>query len=131
MPDIRQVIELQDNAVQCFANAVMESWDHLVANFEIAEFDGVPTRNTIAIAFSYENGQWRRISFIAPYDCCNYLAQLSKAMAKEGGITWGSCTLEVDSTDRYRYSFSYEPPKRLNGVFDDEALLTNYVPHPL
>ena len=131
MSDMRRVIELQNNAVQCIAQAVGEKWDALVLNFEFTELDGVPTRNTIAIAFSNENGHWRRNSFIAPHECGDLLFQLSKAMAKEGGTTWRSCTLEVESSGKYKFSFSHEPPKRLNGIFDDESLLKNYIPHAL
>lgn len=131
MADVRHIIDLQNNAVRCFANAVNENWDHLVVSFETAELDGVPTQNTIALAFAKENGKWRRISVIAPYECCNALVELSKAMKKDGDKTWGSCTLEIDSSGNYRYSFSYEIPKRLNGVFDDASLLKQYTPQPL
>jgi hypothetical protein len=28
----------------------------------------------------------------------------------------------VDQQGKFRFSFSYDPPKRINGVFDDEVM---------
>lgn len=131
MPDFLRITELQDKAVYCFAQAVKEEWHHLVVSFEIEDIDGESTQDTLALSFRDEEGQWKRSSFSAPRECCKLLADLSVAMTNEEGRTWGSCTLQVDSSGKYRYSFSHEPPKRLNGVFDDEALLKNYVPQPI
>jgi hypothetical protein len=130
LQDKQRLIELQNKIVHCLASAVQERWDFLVVNFEREEIDGERTQDTLAIAFSQASGNWKRISVVAPYKCCGLLIQLSELMAMDGGSTWGSCTLEVDSKGEYRYSFCYEAPKRLNGIMDDEALLKTYAPQP-
>jgi hypothetical protein len=28
----------------------------------------------------------------------------------------------VDRPGRFRFSFSYDPPKRINGIFDDDSM---------
>jgi hypothetical protein len=129
MTDRQQLIDLQGDIVQCLANAVNEPWDFFVVNFEREETNGEKVQDTIAVAFSKQTTSWKRISFIAPYNCCCLLLRLYELM-NESGDAWASCTLEVDATGRYRFSFSYEAPKRLNGNFDDEALLKTYIPQP-
>lgn len=126
----QELIDLQNNIVHCLAKAVNQRWDYFVVNFEREEIDGERTQDCLAISFVKEKGGWKRSSFIAPYDCCSLLFRLSELMSAAGGETWGSCTLEVDSSGKYRFSYSYEPPKRLTGNFDDGALLKAYTPQP-
>jgi hypothetical protein len=126
----QQLIDLQNRIVHGMAEAVSEPWDFFVVNYEREEIDGERTQDTLAISFANEKGTWKRSSFEPPYDCCCLLSRLSELMSSKGGETWGSCTLEVDSSGKYRFSYSYEPPKRLNGILDDESLLKGYTPRP-
>lgn len=127
MSDRQKLIDMQGDIVQCFANAVNEPWDYLLVNFERQETNGEKVQDTLAVAFSKQDISWKHISFIAPYNCCRQLLRLYELM-NESGDGWASCTLEVDATGRYRFSYSNEAPRRLNGNFDDEALFTAYVP---
>jgi hypothetical protein len=131
MADVNSLVDLQNSAVLCLANAAAGGWDRLVVNFEIAELDEGSTRNAIALRFCKQGPGWRRDSFIVPHECCNLLAQLFETMVGNGGRPWGSCTVEIDPSGQYKYTFSYEPPKRLNDVFDDDATFKKYVPRPL
>lgn len=124
----QDLISLQNSIVHCLANAVNKPWDFFVVNFEREEIDGDQTQDTLAIAFQHEKDVWQRSSFIAPYDCCRLILRLSELMASDGGDPWGSCTLEVHSSGKFRFSFSYEPPKRLNGDLGEDAMLKGYTP---
>jgi hypothetical protein len=131
MQDTQVLIDLQNRIVRCFANSMEQSWDFLVINFERVDVDGERRENALALAFLKENETWRRISIIAQYDCRMLLVELYELMAKEGAANWSTCMLEIDSSGKYRFSFGYNPPKRLNRVLDDESLLKGYVPKPL
>lgn len=39
---------------------------------------------------------------------------------RTGGTRWGTCDLVVDQPGKF--SFSYDPPKRINGMFDDDSM---------
>jgi hypothetical protein len=43
-------------------------------------------------------------------------------MRRTGGTRWGTCDLVVDQPGEFRFSFSYDPPKRINGIFDDDSM---------
>lgn len=126
-----KIIEAQDRVVLCLTNSVQQQWDYLVVNFEWEEVDGERTRDTLAIGFVKQQTTWRRFSIIAPYECTSLLSDLCDCMAADGNKAWRSCTLEIDAAGKYRFSFSYERPKRLNGEFEDEAMLKHYTPRPL
>jgi hypothetical protein len=127
MMDSKEFIDLQNEIVQGLAKAVKQPWDFFVVNFECELIDGERTQDTLAIAFKKQNTSWSRTSFVAPYESCLHLSRLSDLMSKAGN-SWGSCTLEVDATGKYRFTYSQEPPRRLNGEFNDEALLKTYIP---
>ena len=42
-------------------------------------------------------------------------------MADTSGQTWSSCELIIDASGHYNFSFSYGPPKRINGILDEES----------
>jgi hypothetical protein len=126
-----QLTELQNRVVLGVANSVGVKWDYLLVNFEREVVDNEPTEDCLAIMFTRDNGNWKRQSFQIHLQCYDLFLQLCEKMSKEEIGKWGSCTLELNSGGRFRFSFSYEPPKRLNGDLTDGALLKNYLPRPL
>ena len=45
-----------------------------------------------------------------------------------GDSPWGTCTVVIDRCGHYQFEFSYEPPPRLNGVYDDTKTSLRPVP---
>jgi hypothetical protein len=129
--DKQKIIDVQDKAVHCFANAATEKWDFILVNCETRDFEDYQQYDVLAISFAREKNAWKHTSIQAPYQCCDLLLQLCMLMGTGGKRAWESCTLEIESGGKYRYSFSYERPKRFNGIFDDEALFNNYTPRLL
>ena len=129
MLDKQQIIELQNRIVRCFADAVDVKWDFLLINFERDLVEGQEVDDTLAVAFRKLSGKWNYSSIIPPYLCCDLLIELRDSMSLDEKEKWKTCILEVDSRRKYRYSFSYEPPKRLNGELDlGDKFLKSYVP---
>jgi hypothetical protein len=126
-----QLIELQNQVVLCVANSVSMNWEHLLVDFEREVIGNELVEDCLAVAFTRENNTWQRQSFQLGSQCYDLFGPLCEAVSKDGNGQWGSCTLEVDSSGRYRFSFSYEPPKRLNGDFSDAALRNDYLPRML
>jgi hypothetical protein len=131
MIDKQQIIIVQNEAVQCLANGVSEKWDYLLVNCERAEFDGEQRYHGLAMAFVKDKGKWKSNSIIVSHKCYSLLLKLSQLMSMDGSNPWGSCTVEVDSSGKYRFSFSYDPPRRIYGVIDDDTLFNEYTPQAL
>jgi hypothetical protein len=122
------IIDLQNNIVLTLANGVNFAWDYIVVNFEIGNVDGDRMENALAMAFTRDGKLLKEENFLIPHQCYEPFVKLYEAMENTGKKPWGSCTLEIESSGRYRFFFSYEAPKRLNGIRDDESMLGGYVP---
>lgn len=120
---MQTLIDLQNAIVLSIANAIKVAWVAAVVNIEIDEMDGEQTENCLALAFTEHEGTWERHSFCLPSECYALFVALQEASDQ-----WKSCTLEFDSTGKYKFSYSHQPPKRLNGVLDDESMLKGYLP---
>lgn len=131
MKNSQQLIDLQNKVVLCVANSIRVKWDHLLVNYEREVIDDEPSQDCLFVAFVWENNNWKRQSLQLPIQCYDLFLDLCSAMSNDGESQWGSCTVEVDSSGKYRFAFSYDLPKRLNGDFSDEALLKHYIPQPL
>ena len=105
--------------------------EYLLVNFECESIDNERVYDTLALFFTRGDSEWKRNSLIAPVQCGLLLFEMNELMSGDEKGRWNSCTLEVDVTGKYRFLFSYEEAKRLNGVFDDEALFKGYSPGPL
>lgn len=126
-----RIIELQSKAVTCFARSITGAWDYLVVDFEVDFVDGQRRQSTVAIAFVKKGDSWVRNSFISSFACREVLFELGEAMASDGKPSWKRCTFEAASNGQYRFSFSYDPPRRLSGVSNEETRMETYVPRPL
>jgi len=47
---------------------------------------------------------------------------LREEMRRTEKYCWGICDLVVDRPGRFRFNFCYDPPKRINGIFDEESM---------
>ena len=124
----KPLMELQDRIVLSLVRSLTGIWDAAVVNIEIDFADEEQTENCLALSFARDNGGWTRSSFSLPYDCYDLFAELRELMKQQDAALWTSCTLELKADGKYRYSFSYERPRRLNGIHDDEAMLKHYSP---
>ncbi|MAT70969.1 MAG: hypothetical protein CMJ58_15765 [Planctomycetaceae bacterium] len=123
--DASEVLQLQDEIVAAVANAIEDAWDAAVVNLEIGATDGEVAIDCLALYFTWNRGEWKRKSLDFPYECCGLFTKLRDSGA---GPKWSVCMLEIDSSGKYKFDYAYDAPRRLNGVFDDEALLKGYRP---
>ena len=51
-----------------------------------------------------------------------FFIDLNSAMANKSNAFWVTSDLVIENTGHYNFKFSYDPPKRLNCVFDEGSL---------
>lgn len=123
--------ELQERIVTTIAVENRGGWDFIVINIEVDTIDGDRTENCLAFSFIRENSHWRRAGFELPIACYDLFVELREVMASAGEAAWKTCMLEIDSGGEFRFSYSHDEPKRLNGLHDDGAMLRGYIPQSL
>lgn len=118
-PDIAQA---QDALVKALASAPSEPWERIVANWEIGDDGGKDDLSTIAFCICRaEDGSLGETDLkLLPPTVPERLLALRALMA-ERGDRWSTCDLAIDRDGRYEFHFAYGPPKRLNGIIDDES----------
>jgi hypothetical protein len=130
MIDKQQIIAAQNEAVLGLANSVAAGWDCLLLNLEVDESNGDLKQDALAFAFRWAGSGWQRAPVVPPAECRAALLRLRDLMAQDGRGAWAGCLIEVSSDGRYRFAFSYDPPRRIRGATDDAALFKDYVPKP-
>jgi hypothetical protein len=63
-----------------------------------------------------------------PNEHFGWFVALRETMADAIGARWRSCTVVFNSDGHYQFDFSYEPPPRLNGVYNDITMLKTFNP---
>ena len=48
--------------------------------------------------------------------------EMNNEIKRTTGDRWGTCDPVVDKSGEFRFKLSYDRPKRINGVFDDDSL---------
>jgi len=129
--DANKLLEMQNTIVILLAKTITESWDLAVINIEIDVVDGQRNEDCLALLYSLHIDGWKRKGFDFPYDGYDLFVNLRDLMKKPEAEDWTISTLEISSSGKYRFSFSYAPPPRLNGIFDDNAMLNTFVPQPI
>lgn len=109
---------------QRFVEVAPQGWSRLVGNWEAAPgSDGRPVLNYLTLAVVDLGDRWGfgQIDYDEPlYDLVADFRVAAEADGPEG--TWTVLDLEVDADGTFRTDFSYDPPKRSNGILDEESI---------
>jgi hypothetical protein len=125
-------IQLQYAIVVEAANCIAAPWDIAVVNIEIDTIEGERVEDCLALIFRAKAAwlPWRRKlardSFQVSMKCLDHFVELWES--SQATKPWKTCTLEFQPSGQYKFSYSYEPPSRLNGDFGSDAMLEGYVP---
>jgi len=118
-----RAIELQKQIVIVIAGGIADAWERIVVNYEMADEDGGLTEDRTGFYIAADSsGELRDkdISFTDPVK--EMFRALREEMRKTSGDAWSTCDLVIDPPGKFHYNFSYDPPKRINGVFDEESM---------
>ena len=102
-----------------------EPWERIVVNLETETTEEGRVLNYLFFYISRSaDGDFRETSVrVLPDGVRDDFLALNDALFESSGDRWGICDLIMDcSTGRYDFQFKYEPPKRLNCVFDESSM---------
>ena len=118
-------VDLQSKIAQGLVDAMPEPWERLVVNLEAETTAEGPVLDYMFFYISRTvDGDFRTTSVrMLPDSVRDDFIALHDALFESSGDRWGICDLVIDcSTGRHDFQFKYEPPKRLNDVFDESSM---------
>ena len=116
------IAALQARVAQAVTDRIEDDWERIFVNYEMKLTDeGRVVDYVIFYIRALEGGEFEKISVRGGSDAIDdaFIA-LADTMARDGE-RWGSCDFLVDADGRYKFNFSYEPPKRIEGVLDHSS----------
>ena len=119
----KTAMELQKNIVVALASTIDAPWERIVVNYEIQEEDAGLTEDRRGFTIIPDGaGDFRKGQLSFDTTVKNLFRELRAEIQRSEGQGWGTCDLIVDQPGRFRFNFSYDPPKRINGVFDEQSM---------
>ncbi len=110
----------QAEVVRAFAQLAPDPWEQIVVNLELEEDEVGYRTDCLAFAVVPDDGGYveREVSLDRPGH--HTVFALRKAMSARGEL-WHSFDLVIEADGHYDLEFSYDPPKRLNGILDQQS----------
>ena len=119
----KTVMDLQKTIVVAIAGTIDAPWERIVANYELQDEDNGLTEDRLGFYIvSDGTGGFRKVPLKFHAIVKDLFRELRAEIQRSEGQGWGTCDLVVDQPGRFRFDFSYERPKRVNGVFDDQSM---------
>jgi hypothetical protein len=116
-------MDLQKKIVVALARGIDAPWERIVVNYEMQAEDGGLTEDRRGFYVAPDGvGGFHKGSLTFDTTVKTLFRDLRDEMQRSEGQGWGTCDLVIDQPGKFRFNFSYEPPKRINGVFDDESM---------
>ncbi len=116
-------INLQEAIVTTLARGIPGAWERIVVNYEMQEEDGGLTEDRRGFYITKDaTGDFRKGELAFSSEVKALFRQMNDKIHQTEGHRWGTCDLVVDQSGKFRFNFSYDPPKRINGVFDDDSM---------
>lgn len=101
--------------------------------FEIMDLPDSRAHNEFSIIVQKDSSDKHSVSnFRLSDDAKAALLKLRDANVSESGDKWSTCLLIIDPPGKFKFDFSYDEPKVLNGILDEEyKYYRKYLPHYL
>lgn len=116
------IVRLQEAIVTALAGTIPEPWERIVVNYEMQEKETGLAHDRLAFYIARDAaGNFRDVDLKIKPPVRDLFTQMNDEFQRSVGQRWGICDLVVDPPGRFRFDFSYDPPKRLNGVFDEQS----------
>lgn len=120
-----EIAALQQQIVAETVAQVADTWQHIVVSYEIKDYGDTIGHDVIALHLKKDGDQFQQTNIKIPKNVLDRLAELNSKMADQpsspNAVSWGSCEYTIEEDGQYRFEFSYEPPKRLNGILDEQS----------
>jgi hypothetical protein len=122
--------EAQNQIVRTVAAAAdVGPWERLFTDVEILEHPGDYQIDYVGLAVVRTGGDLEVRQFDLSDAARQAIVALYRQRKDEADETIGGFTLAIDPPGRFRFDFLNEPPKRINGIWDEAqaARLNNYL----
>jgi Protein of unknown function, DUF600 len=117
------VMNLQKAIVTALARGIPDAWERIVVNYEMQEEDDGLTEDRLGFYIAKDpTGELRESDLVFSPEVKAMFREMNDEIKRTAGDRWGTCDLVVDKSGEFRFKFSYDRPKRINGVFDDDSL---------
>ena len=125
---------LYDETVKEVAACADEGWEHIIVNYEMRHVpNGIEEDRVTLYVHKTAEGKYELEDFRLSNAAKEGFRKISDALYEQKGSRWGASTLTIENNGTYNFNFSYDPPKRLTGVHDEESydFYNNYLDHYL
>ncbi len=126
-------LALNTKVVKTVVASVEEAWERIVTHYEVLEKGGARAQNELTVIVRKdEAGKHSVTNFILSDEAKAALHELRDAATSESGDRWNTCVLIIDPPGSFNFEFSYDEPKIINGILDDDyKKYSKYLPHYL
>jgi len=117
------IMRLQEAIVTSLARAIPQAWERIVVNYEMEEQEGgAIIHNRLGFYIAKDaGGNLHKAELRVGSEVEDMFRDMSDEFQRTVGERWGTCDLVVDPPGKFRFDFAYDPPKRINGVLDDDS----------
>jgi hypothetical protein len=117
------VQDLRKAIIVALAGAIAEQWERIVVNYEMQEEYGGLTEDRLGFYILKDpSGEFHELGLKFTPEVKGLFRKMNDEMQRTVGERWGTCDLVVDQPGQFNFNFSYDPPKRINGVFDENSM---------
>jgi hypothetical protein len=117
------IMNLQKAIVAALARGIPDAWERIVVNYEMQEEDGGLTEDRRGFYITKDPaGNLRKAELAFGPELKAMFREMNDEIQRTEGKRWGTCDLEINPSGKFRFSLSHDPPKRINGVFDDDSM---------
>lgn len=104
------------------AQVAPTGWARLLGNWEAAVVDGEVTLNWVTTAVVNGGDRWLYGQVGYDEELYDAVQRLNELSAEGGGTRWTTFDLRLDPDGTIEVGFGYDPPKRMQGIHDEESL---------
>jgi len=116
-------MNLQKAIVTPLTRGIPDAWERIVVNYEMQEEDDGSTEDRLGLYIAKgPTGDLRESELVFSPEVRAMFREMNNEIKRTTGDRWGTCDPVVDKSGEFRFKLSYDRPKRINGVFDDDSL---------
>lgn len=115
-----RITELQDEIVQMIAAKASGNWLEIVVNYEIDGEQGVS--DSVAFFICDNDGEIVAQDIDFEFEEDDLFTELRVLYGAVQQV-WSTLDFRLFSDGEFEFDFSYDPPKRINGIYDEESHL--------
>ncbi|MCM8543270.1 MAG: antitoxin YezG family protein [Lentisphaeraceae bacterium] len=117
----QEIIKSQNEVILALIETVDNKWKQIVCSYELQEDD--KSFNDDSICFYIKKSLFK--TSIIDIEINNRVREafksLRQAIKMHKGKEWNSCEIIIENSGDFEFDFSYERPKRINGILDDKS----------